>query len=57
MRALSLDLDALPVRSFATGRPADSRGTVQANEVVLASNVHSCWKSCYRPSHHPSECC
>lgn len=57
MRKLSLDLDALTIESFATGRPENSRGTVQANEAVLASNFHSCLRSCYCPSHHQSECC
>lgn len=57
MRKLSLELDALTVESFATGRPEDSRGTVQANGEVLASNVYSCVKTCFCPSHHQSECC
>lgn len=57
MRKRSLDLDALAVESFAAGRRADSRGTVQANEVVLAGSVYSSCESCCCPSHHQSECC
>lgn len=58
MRKLSLDLDALTVDTFtpAEGAPAE-RGTVQANEGVLATGTYSCYKSCYCPSHHNTECC
>jgi hypothetical protein len=57
MRKLSLDLDSLAVESFATDRPVALRGTVQANEAVLASNIYSCVNSCFCPSHHNTECC
>lgn len=57
MRKLSLDLDALVVDSFETDRAEDVRGTVQANEMVLDSNVYSCAKTCLCPSHHNTECC
>lgn len=57
MRKLSLDLDALAVESFGTDRQPAIRGTVQANDALLASNVYSCWNTCRCPSHHNTECC
>jgi hypothetical protein len=57
MRKLSLDPDALAVDSFATDAVPAVRGTVQGNEVLVATGVYSCWKSCRCPSHHNTECC
>lgn len=57
MRKLRLDPDALAVESFAPrAECAEARGTVQANENI-ATGVYSCWKTCYCPSHHATECC
>lgn len=53
MRKLRLDPDALTVESFAAQAEREpARGTVQAN----ASGVHTCWKTCFCPSHHATEC-
>jgi hypothetical protein len=57
MRKLGLNLDALPVRSLAAGRPEDSRGTVRADEAVLAGNVYGCANPFICPLCHPSERC
>lgn len=58
MRKLRLDLDALAVDSFPTRTEDEAaRGTVQANQALLATGVYSCWASCRCPSHHGSECC
>ena len=50
MNKLRLDLDALDVQSFATLAPADERGTVFGQEMmvltpkcVVTSGVNSCW--------------
>ena len=53
MRKLRLDPDALTVESFtARAEREPARGTVQAN----ATGVHTCWKTCFCPSHHATEC-
>jgi hypothetical protein len=57
MRKLSLTLDALAVESFALPAPDAVRGTVQANEALAVTGTYSCYKTCYCPSHHNTECC
>lgn len=53
MRKLRLDPDALAVESFAAQAEREpARGTVEAN----ATGVHTCWNTCFCPSHHATEC-
>lgn len=51
MKKLTLNVDALRVESFAAGAALPVRGTVQANDALLAPTGPRC------PSHHHTECC
>lgn len=57
MRKLSLELDALAVESFGADEAPEARGTVRANEALADTGTYSCYRTCYCPSHHRTECC
>ncbi len=39
MKKLKLDIDALSIESFTTARPAEERGTVEANAITQTANT------------------
>jgi hypothetical protein len=50
MKKIALNVETLSVESFeiSTGEPV-ARGTVQANEAMLATRNNSCWRTACCP--------